>query len=362
MALGRTRAGTNKSASATLSSIFFATAAALSLFVSLSNIILPIYYGTTFTPAGVTSGIANLPQERERLNGRLDTMAKSNEVKCHEHGGDCRGFFQYSGPNHSPNSTQLLQEESAAYVYGAENNNDGHLIFFPSETKSNRCIEEWMNSKDDWGSNGMSRSREDRVIFETFFRDISFGNHFYMEIGANDGVRESNTRFFDLCLGWQGLLVEPNPKNFQHVERLRPNAHHLGVAPSCNSSDVVMFGDHYFTNAQTNEEGGTIEVHCGPLWFYLEQIGISHIDFWSLDVEGAEIDILKTVDFEKVQIDVIISESVNRLEGTAERAEAVRVFLRQKGYLILQSISVENSDTFLHKSVCHRYEFPECKQ
>jgi hypothetical protein len=186
MALGRTRAGTNKSASATLSSIFFATAAALSLFVSLSNIILPIYYGTTFTPANVTSGIANLPQERERLNGRLDTMAKSNEVKCHEHGGDCRGFFQYSGPNHSPNSTQLLQEESAAYVYGAENNNDGHLIFFPSETKSNRCIEEWMNSKDDWGSNGMSRSREDRVIFETFFRDISFGNHFYMEIGANE--------------------------------------------------------------------------------------------------------------------------------------------------------------------------------
>ncbi len=146
------------------------------------------------------------------------------------------------------------------------------------------------------------------------------------------------------------------------MERLRPNAHHLGVAPSCNSSDVVMFGDHYFTNAQTNEEGGTIEVHCGPLWFYLEQIGISYIDFWSLDVEGAEIDVLKTVDFEKVQIDVIISESVNRLEGTAERAEAVRVFLRQKGYLILQSISVENSDTFLHKSVCHRYEFPECKQ
>jgi len=185
MALKRTRAGTNKSSSATLSSIFFAAAAALSLFVSVSNIILSTYYGTTFTPAGV-SGIANLPQERGRgrLNGRL---AKSNEVKCHEHGSDCRGFFEYSGPNHSPNSTQLLQEESAAYVYGAENNNDGHLIFFPSETKSNRCIEEWMNSKDEWGSNGMSRSREDRVIFETFFHDNSlFGNHFYMEIGANE--------------------------------------------------------------------------------------------------------------------------------------------------------------------------------
>jgi hypothetical protein len=141
------------------------------------------------------------------------------------------------------------------------------------------------------------------------------------------------------------------------MEKFRPNAHHLGVAPSCNSSDVVMFADHYFTNALTNEEGGTIEVHCGPLGYYLEQIGVSHID-----LEGSEISVLKTVDFTKVQIDVIISESVNRLEGIAKLAESVRVFLRQKGYLVLHSVSIENSDVFLHRSVCHRYSFPECEQ
>jgi hypothetical protein len=174
------------------------------------------------------------------------------------------------------------------------------------------------------------------------------------------GVRESNSRFFDICLGWQGLLVEPNPIIFKRMENLRPNAHHLGVAPSCISPGVVMFPAHPFTNAVANEEGATIGVHCGPLSFYMEQIGISHIDFWSLDVEGSEINVLKTVDFEKVQIDIIISESVNRLEGTAERAEAVRNFLRQKGYLVLQSVYIIYSDVFLHKSVCHRYKFPEC--
>ena len=188
MALKRTRAGTNKSSSATLSSIFFAAAAALSLFVSVSNIILSTYYGTTFTPAGV-SGIANLPQERGRgrLNGR---QAKSNEVKCHEHGSDCRGYFQYSGPNHSPLSTQILQKEVATYTYGAENNNDGHLIFFPSETKSGGCIQEWMLVDPIiWEGRGMSGSGEDRTVFATFFNDESFRDgrdHFYMEIGAHE--------------------------------------------------------------------------------------------------------------------------------------------------------------------------------
>ena len=176
------------------------------------------------------------------------------------------------------------------------------------------------------------------------------------------GVRESNSRFFDLCLGWQGLLVEPNKRIYERMEKLRPNAHHLGVAPSCNStSDVVKFPDHEYTNAVSNEEGASIEIHCGPLWYYLQQLGISHIDFWSLDVEGYEINILKTVDFEKVQIDVIISESVNRLEGTAERAEAVRSFLAQNDFLVLQSVTIDSSDVFLHKSVCNRYNFPECQ-
>ncbi len=138
------------------------------------------------------------------------------------------------------------------------------------------------------------------------------------------GVRESNSRFFDLCLGWQGLLVEPNKRIYERMEKLRPNAHHLGVAPSCNStSDVFKFPDHEYTNAVSNEEGASIEIH--------------------------------------VQIDVIISESVNRLEGTAERAEAVRSFLAQNDFLVLQSVTIDSSDVFLHKSVCNRYNFPECQ-
>lgn len=80
--------------------------------------------------------------------------------------------------------------------------------------------------------------------------------------------------------------MEPHPSNYARMEKFRPNAHHLGVAPSCNTSDIVKFPRHIYTSAVANEEGATLEIHCGPLSYYLEQMGIIHIDFWSLDVEG----------------------------------------------------------------------------
>ena len=73
--------------------------------------------------------------------------SKDDIVKCNDDGEECRGFFHYSPPNHSPNATQLLHETANAYSYGLEKNNDGHLIFFPNHTKSEECIVEWGNAR-----------------------------------------------------------------------------------------------------------------------------------------------------------------------------------------------------------------------
>lgn len=129
------------------------------------------------------------------------------------------------------------------------------------------------------------------------------------------------------------------------MQKLRPDAHHLGVAPSCNALDVVMFPSHKWTNAVANQAGATLEIHCGPLSFYLDKLGVRHID---------------SIDFDNVQIDVILAESVNLLEGKTKMAEEVRTFLGQRGYLLLVSVMVFHSDVFLLTRVCHRYDFPEC--
>ena len=52
-----------------------------------------------------------------------------------------------------------------------------------------------------------------------------------MELGALDGMRYSNTRFYDQCLGWDGLLIESDPKMFDMLSINRPNAHQMNFAP-----------------------------------------------------------------------------------------------------------------------------------
>jgi len=216
----------------------------------------------------------------------------------------------------------------------------------------------------------MSANAEDITIFDAFFNSPQFmdKNHTYMEIGAHDGVRESNSRFYDLCLGWNGLLVEPHPKNYERTVQLRPNAHHLNVAPSCmsNATGTVAFPQHMFTSAQVNEAGSKLEIHCGPLQHYLDALSIRHIDFWSLDVEGEELHVLETVDFDKMQIDVIIAESDNRLRDTPEfqqKVKDVRSFLQDRGYLMITSVRVRKSDVFLSKRACHLHaSIDECNE
>lgn len=153
---------------------------------------------------------------------------------------------------------------------------------------------------------GMSANAEDITIYDAFFSSSEFrgGNRTYLEIGAHDGVRESNSRFYDICLGWNGLLVEPHPQNYERTVQLRPNAHHLGIAPSCmaNESGTVLFPEHMYTSAQVNEENSKIQIHCGPLQYYLDALEIRHIDFWSLDVEGSELKVLETVDFHRTHM------------------------------------------------------------
>ena len=38
---------------------------------------------------------------------------------------------------------------------------------------------------------------------------LNYDNGFYVELGANDGIQQSNTFFFEKYRGWKGVLIEP---------------------------------------------------------------------------------------------------------------------------------------------------------
>lgn len=149
-----------------------------------------------------------------------------------------------------------------------------------------------------------SRLNEDKIIYNNFFKNkmppTEVGN--YIEMGAFDGVTEANTRFYDLCLGWKGLLIEGNPRIFPLTRLARPRTHRISFAPSCSAEyeatkKTVEFHAALFTNggmedsamAYKNTAVPKVAVPCGPLSPVVEDIfEKERVHFFSLDVEGAE--------------------------------------------------------------------------
>lgn len=54
-----------------------------------------------------------------------------------------------------------------------------------------------------------------------------------------------------------------------------------------------------------------VNVQCFPLYTYLLALNVTVIDYFSLDVEGSELNVLKTIPFDK--IDIRVSSVVNNL-------------------------------------------------
>ena len=69
-----------------------------------------------------------------------------------------------------------------------------------------------------------SANNEDITLYRTLFLNEESPpiRGSMLEIGAFNGINESNSRFFDTCLGWNTLLIEGNPNVFKDLVGNRP--------------------------------------------------------------------------------------------------------------------------------------------
>lgn len=191
---------------------------------------------------------------------------------------------------------------------------------------------------------------EDKNIYGLFFlslyeqRTASHKNFTYVELGAFNGLRESNTRFFDVCLEWTGLLIEANPLKYPKLLSTRPHAHCLNYAPSCTDKEEIGFHSVSFTNAAQasvpsfydKDNSSLVQVPCDSLTPAIVDLLGGYVTFFSLDVEGAEALILKTVDFDKVHVDIWMVEYVNHFcpkDQNCRSRDESHAILQRAGYV-----------------------------
>lgn len=180
---------------------------------------------------------------------------------------------------------------------------------------------------------------------------------FFVECGAMDGETRSNTLYFERYLNWSGLLVEADPLNFVKMEAKKRKAY---LSPSCLSIKPypIMVSFKQASNVGKISEHppgyrglGHVDVQCFPVYSYLLALNRTKVDYFSLDVEGSELDVLRTIPFEKLDIRTMSVEFVHVKEGK----NAVRKFIEQQGYVVHSEVihkdNLANDFIFVKSSV-----------
>jgi FkbM family methyltransferase len=160
----------------------------------------------------------------------------------------------------------------------------------------------------------------------------------FIEAGANDGYRQSNTYFLERFRDWSGVLIEPIPELAKEARRERPRSQVINtalVAPDFpERSILIRFGG--LKSAVQAGRGWAGESGFGEVWDapyeisvaartlddVLEETGIDHVDFLSLDVEGYEPQALAGLDLDRCAPRFILVEIVDGAEGR-RRVESV---------------------------------------
>ena len=182
---------------------------------------------------------------------------------------------------------------------------------------------------------------------------INYKNGFYIECGANDGVSQSNTWYFEKKLGWKGLLIEPigvvfdelkknrSKRNFFFKRALRPlNYKKKNIELKLDIKDTLSTRST-FDNVDTRVK---IKVKSTNLHYILKKIRAPNIiDFFSLDVEGDEFHVLKGINFKAYRFRYILVETyeLNKLKN----------FLEKHGYKYVKKMSNRNDHLFKIKKI-----------
>jgi len=163
---------------------------------------------------------------------------------------------------------------------------------------------------------------------------------FFIECGGFDGERSSNTIYLEKELGWTGLLIEMDP--YYYTQLLGKNRKSWSINACLSPYEHVI--ELPFRGATGG--AGKIElkeqtgnklnlVPCFPFESIMLALNQSHVDYFSLDVEGNELSILRTIPFSAIVIDMW---SVEYVHGNSKN-ETLK-FMLDKGYTLHKDIKL----------------------
>lgn len=145
----------------------------------------------------------------------------------------------------------------------------------------------------------------------------------YLDIGCWHPIKASNTYYFYLR-GWKGLCIDPNPELEKLYKKYRPkdNFINCAIGDDLQNYKYYMLEDHYSSmntldfdfikkHDLVDRIKNTIDVPAFSLKKILDENikENDRLDFFDIDVEGFDMEVLKTNDWVKYRPKIVVIET-----------------------------------------------------
>jgi hypothetical protein len=200
-------------------------------------------------------------------------------------------------------------------------------------------------------SNSYGQGGEDLLLRLFMNKPITYKG-FYVDIGAFHPVIFSNTKYF-YDQGWNGINIDANSSSIIEFDKSRCRDINVlcGVSDEYGELDYYYFGEHDTINTLDKEQAYAFEKEFKRKIQTIKKMPVQpinaildkhcpagqHIDFITIDVEGFEIKILKSLDFMKYGPDYFLIEALDNRDGNIEGFKQTTLYrlLKDKGYEVI---------------------------
>ena len=169
-----------------------------------------------------------------------------------------------------------------------------------------------------------SQDGQDKYLETNIFK--GFKNGFFVDVGAHDGISINNTLYFERYNGWTGINIEPIESVYNKLVTNRPFCVNINCAVSNTDGNAEFILNKGYTemisglkssydgrhmsrlqkeNIMTNSTTEIVNVCTQRLETIFDEQGVTCVNYMSVDVEGGEYDVIKSINFYKVFIDFI---------------------------------------------------------
>ena len=186
-----------------------------------------------------------------------------------------------------------------------------------------------------------SQFGEDAILKKYLKEDKGF----YLDIGSGDPVRGSNT-YFLYKKGWKGILIDPLTRNIFSSKVIRRKDKIIQGLVGATNKSYTFFEMYPYEYSTTNDEIANdlinegraklvkkVQLHTYSVSDLRLNINLDQPSLLSVDCEGLDLEVLKTINFKLIKFRVICAEDFDF--NPVSKTSKINQYLNENGYEIV---------------------------